>query len=72
MPDKLLIAQSDGIATLTLNMPELRNPITDADVMAEICAAMNWLNADQSIRCAILTGAGKAFSSGGNLKHMRD
>ncbi|SFR05805.1 crotonase/enoyl-CoA hydratase family protein [Poseidonocella sedimentorum] len=72
MPDKLLISQEDGIATLTLNMPELRNPITDADMMAEICAAMDWLNTDQSIRCAILTGAGKAFSSGGNLKHMRD
>jgi len=72
MTVKLLIAQDDGIATLTLNMPELRNPITDADMVNEICAAMEWLNADQSIRCAILTGAGKEFSSGGNLKHMRD
>ncbi|MFD0979941.1 crotonase/enoyl-CoA hydratase family protein [Tropicimonas aquimaris] len=72
MSDKFLITQEDGIATLTLNMPELRNPITDTDMVAEICAAMDWLNADQSIRCAILTGAGKAFSSGGNLKHMRN
>lgn len=72
MTDKLLITEEDGVATLTLNMPELRNPITDADMVAEICAAMAWLNANQSIRCAILTGAGKAFSSGGNLKHMRD
>ncbi|SEK36601.1 crotonase/enoyl-CoA hydratase family protein [Pacificibacter marinus] len=72
MTDKLLITQEDGIATLTLNMPDLRNPITDTDVVEEICAAMDWLNSDQSIRCAILTGAGKAFSSGGNLKHMRD
>ncbi|WP_435312545.1 crotonase/enoyl-CoA hydratase family protein [Primorskyibacter sedentarius] len=72
MTDKLLIDQTDGIATLTLNMPDLRNPITDADVVEDICAAMDWLNRDQSVRCAILTGAGKAFSSGGNLKHMRD
>ena len=72
MTAKLSITQDDGIATLTLNMPELRNPITDADMIAEICAAMDWLNTDQSVRCAILTGAGKAFSSGGNLKHMRD
>lgn len=72
MSDALLISHEDGIATLTLNKPELRNPITDADMVAEICAAMDWLNADPSIRCAILTGAGKAFSSGGNLKHMRD
>lgn len=50
----------------------MRNPITDADVVEDICTAMDELNRDQSIRCAILTGAGKAFSSGGNLKHMRD
>lgn len=72
MTDKLLVTHQDGIAVLTLNMPEQRNPITDADVVDDICAAMDWLNRDQSIRCAILTGAGKAFSSGGNLKHMRD
>jgi enoyl-CoA hydratase/carnithine racemase len=72
MTDKLLVTHQDGIASLTLNMPEQRNPITDADVVDDICAAMDWLNQDQSIRCAILTGAGKAFSSGGNLKHMRD
>ena len=72
MTDKLLVTHEDGIATLTLNMPEQRNPITDVDVVDDICAAMDWLNRDQSIRCAILTGAGKAFSTGGNLKHMRD
>lgn len=72
MTDKLLVTHQDGIATLTLNMPDLRNPITDADFLDELCATMDWLNQDQSIRCAILTGAGKAFSSGGNLKHMRD
>lgn len=72
MTDKLLIEKEDGVALLTLNMPEQRNPITDADMVEDICTAMAWLNEDQSIRCAILTGAGTAFSSGGNLKHMRD
>lgn len=72
MTEKLLITREDDIVTLTLNMPEQRNPITDADVVEDICAAMDELNQDQSIRCAILTGAGKAFSSGGNLNHMRD
>ena len=36
MTDKLLVNIDDHIATITLNMPEARNPITDAD----ICVAM--------------------------------
>ena len=41
MTDKLLVTHQDGIASLTLNMPEQRNPITDADVVDDICAAMD-------------------------------
>ena len=72
MTDKLLIDQTGHIVTLTLNMPELRNPITDQDLCNALIATMQKISADQTVRAAILTGAGKAFSSGGNLKHMRD
>lgn len=72
MTEKLLFEQDGHVATLTFNMPETRNALTDRDLCEAIVVAMNRINADQSIRCAILTGAGKAFSSGGNLKHMRD
>jgi enoyl-CoA hydratase/carnithine racemase len=70
--DKLLIAQDGHVVTLTLNMPELRNPITDPDLCAALIDAMERIERDQSVRCAILTGAGKAFSTGGNLKHMKE
>lgn len=72
MTDKLLIEQDGHVVTLTLNMPEARNPITDRDLCAAMVEAMDRIGADNSVRVAILTGAGKAFSSGGNLKHMRD
>ena len=62
----------DGIVTLTLNRPETRNPLTDADMLEAILAALARLDADESARVAILTGAGKAFSSGGNLHAMRE
>lgn len=72
MTDKLLFEQDGHVVTLTLNMPEARNPLTDHDLCDAIVAAMARIAADQSVRVAILTGAGKAFSSGGNLKHMKD
>lgn len=72
MTDKLLVEQDGHIVTITLNMPEARNPITDADICKAMIDAMEAINADQHVRAAILTGAGKGFSSGGNLKHMRD
>lgn len=59
-----------GIVTLTLNRPELRNPISDEDMVAALLAAFDRLQADPAVRVAILTGAGTAFSSGGNLKKM--
>lgn len=72
MTDKLLYEQDGHVVTLTLNMPDLRNPVTDADVVQAIVDACARISADISVRCVILTGAGKAFSSGGNLKHMQD
>lgn len=72
MSDKLLYKQDGHVVTLTLNQPELRNPITDLDFVELFVEAVARIKADLSVRCVILTGAGKGFSSGGNLNHMRD
>ena len=61
----------DGVVTLTLNRPEMRNPISDLDVVEGLLGALDRLERDSSARCAILTGAGSAFSAGGNLKMMK-
>lgn len=69
---KLRVERDGHVAVLTLDMPETRNALTDADLCDALAAAVEALSTDQTVRAAILTGAGKAFSSGGNLKHMRD
>ena len=60
-------SEGDGIVTLTLNRPELRNPISDLEVVEALLAALEKLEGDAGARVAILTGAGKGFSSGGNI-----
>ncbi len=61
---------AEGVVTLTLNRPEARNPISDQDMIEALLAALARIEADSAVRVAILTGAGSAFSSGGNLKQM--
>jgi len=72
MTDKVLYAQDGAIVTITLNMPESRNPLTDTDVVDAIVDYLDRMNADGSVRVGILTGAGSAFSSGGNVKRMHE
>jgi enoyl-CoA hydratase/carnithine racemase len=64
-------ADAEGIVMLTLNRPELRNPISDAEMIEALLAALERLESDASARVAILTGAGKGFSSGGNIQEMK-
>jgi len=69
--DPVLYEQDGPVVTLTLNKPEARNAISDMDMVDALVAAAARIDADSSVRVAILTGAGTAFSSGGNLKTMR-
>ncbi|HEY3046756.1 MAG TPA: crotonase/enoyl-CoA hydratase family protein [Polaromonas sp.] len=72
MTSPLLVAHQDGVCILTLNRPEARNPVSDADMIVALEDAVAGINRDRSVRAVILTGAGSAFSSGGNVKHMQD
>lgn len=72
MSEPLLVERDGHVATLTLNRPETRNPISDADMVEALESACHDINGDLAIRAVILTGAGSGFSSGGNVKHMRD
>lgn len=60
-----------GVVVLTLNDPDRRNAMSDA-MTAAWTAAMDDLRADRDVRCVVLTGAGSAFSSGGDLPWLAD
>ena len=70
--DPLLRHRTGAVEEWTLNRPDTRNPISDPDVVEALETAVAAVNADHDVRAVILTGAGSAFSSGGNVKHMRD
>jgi len=66
------LARSSHIATLTLNRPESMNALGQAGDGVAFVEACSSINEDPSIRCAILTGAGRAFSAGGDVKAMQN
>lgn len=65
----LLSNLQDGVLTLTLNRPEARNAMTSAMVQAlQVQLADAELN--PAVRCIVLTGSGKGFCAGGDVKGM--
>jgi len=60
------------VAILTLNRPDAMNALGapgDGDAVAAVCEQVNQ---DREIRCVVLTGAGRAFSAGGDVKAMKE
>ena len=60
------------VATLTFQRDDVRNALTGTALIDDIVTAVDWINACPDVSVLILTGDGKAFSSGGNVKEMRD
>jgi len=72
MGDFLDYQQDGAVVTLTMNRPEERNAISGAQQFRAFIEACARIEADDSVAAVILTGAGSAFSAGGNVKDMRD
>ncbi|MBX3249625.1 MAG: enoyl-CoA hydratase/isomerase family protein [Myxococcales bacterium] len=67
--ETLLVHAHGGVATITLNLPERKNPLGPA-MVNELLWALDEAKQDPSVRVIVLTGAGSAFSAGGDLKQM--
>ncbi|HKN96856.1 MAG TPA: enoyl-CoA hydratase-related protein [Pseudonocardiaceae bacterium] len=63
----LLIDDDKGVRTLTLNRPSAYNSLT-TELKDELLAALRAAAADDSVRAVVLTGAGRAFCAGQDLK----
>jgi enoyl-CoA hydratase/carnithine racemase len=73
MKDEPLLCEMKGhVAVLTLNRPDTRNALSGESMFAAFEQWIARLNRDPSVRAAVLTGAGSAFCSGGNVAEMRD
>lgn len=67
----LIIERDGAVVTATLNRPDERNAISETAHSEEIAQFCADVTRDTTIRAVILTGAGKAFCAGGNVKHMQ-
>ena len=60
---------SDGVATVSLDDPDRRNAL-NAEMVDEIIAAFDALEADRSVGAIVITGKGKGFCAGADLSHL--
>ena len=71
MADFLIYQQLGSIVTLTMNQPAERNPLSGNTAVPEFVQACARVAADPDVKVVVLTGAGSAFCSGGNVKNMQ-
>ncbi|MBV1905015.1 MAG: enoyl-CoA hydratase [Pseudomonadales bacterium] len=65
----ILVEQSDGIATVTLNRPDALNALS-SELRQQLKEAIDQLENDPEVKVMILTGAGRAFTAGIDLKEL--
>src|SRR5262245_8832967 len=65
----ILFEESGGIATVTLNRPDRLNAI-DVDMREDFARLLGEIQTNEQIRVLIITGAGRAFSAGGDIEYF--
>ena len=69
--ENILVEKTGGVAVVRYNRPQALNAL-NGKLMAELSEALAELDADESVRCLILTGSDKAFAAGADIKEMKD
>ena len=68
--DAVLVERLEGVIQLTLNAPKNRNSLQSPGIYEGLMAGFDALEQDSSLRAAVITGAGGAFCSGGDLRQL--
>jgi enoyl-CoA hydratase len=68
--ETILVEQRDAVTLITLNRPQALNAL-NSQVLADLINAFAKFDADDSQRCAVLTGSEKAFAAGADIKEMQ-
>lgn len=66
------IELDNRVAILTFRRDDVRNALTGTALIDDIVQTAAWVNLNRDVSALIITGEGKAFSSGGNVKEMRE
>ena len=64
--EHILVETEDGVGVVTLNRPEKLNAM-NRRLVAELHEAVHKFDADDAVGCIVITGAGRAFSAGGDI-----
>lgn len=64
--EQVLVSAGGRVATVTLNRPEQRNPLS-ATMLRDLASALRWCKEDDQVRVVVLTGAGRVFCAGADL-----
>ena len=68
----ILFSLEGHVAVLTLNRPATRNALSGEEMFRAFETIFDYINQNTQVRASVLTGAGTAFCSGGNITEMKD
>ncbi|MDP3855951.1 enoyl-CoA hydratase [Phenylobacterium sp.] len=69
--ETLIVEAHDAVTLIKLNRPEALNAL-NSTLLAELCSALDAAEADDGVRCLVLTGSERAFAAGADIKEMSD
>ena len=69
--ETLIVEVKDGVSLVRLNRPEALNAL-NSTLLGELARALDAAEADEAVRCVVLTGSERAFAAGADIKEMSD
>ncbi|WP_334160639.1 enoyl-CoA hydratase [Phenylobacterium sp.] len=69
--ETLIVETKDGVSLVRLNRPEALNAL-NSTLLGELARALDAAEADDAVRCVVLTGSDRAFAAGADIKEMSD